>query len=127
MLVPNEADWESNQRSADVAVDQVVPILEAKGKLVDSVVREDAIHGEVCQLKVIDGEVSVGQIAGAVGLIVQAVVGLRGIADVGGVPVVDRPVHAAVVAPFVKGTRDGNGRLRGKPGALGKHELVVRR
>ena len=53
------------------------------GELVDRGVRENRIHREIRQLQVIHGEVAVVQVAGAVRLIVLAIVGLRRVAEVG--------------------------------------------
>src|SRR6185312_13378822 len=65
-----------DQRLADVAGDQVIPILEAERRLIDQRWRQKRIQGQIGQLQMVDSEVAVGQIAGAVRLIVQAVVSL---------------------------------------------------
>src|SRR5262249_54457610 len=101
---------EGDERSANSAVDDVVPELIAEGKLVHGVARKNRVHGEVGNLKMVAGEVAVGEVAGAVGLIVQAVIDLGAVAEIGRVAAVDVPVEAAVVAPLIEGARnDGSG------------------
>src|SRR5262249_39789754 len=73
-------------------------------------------QGEVGNLQVVLGEVAFGQIAGPVRLIVQAVVGLRGVADVRGFAIVEFVIDAAVVAILVERSWDDRGNLRGKSG-----------
>ena len=51
-------------------------------------------------------EVAFGKVHGGVGLIIKAVVDLRGVAEVRTVLVVDDPVEPAVVSPLKKGTRN---------------------
>src|SRR5215469_10009547 len=73
------------------------------------------------------GEVAFGQVHGAIGLIVQAVIGLRTVAEVRAVSVIDGPVEATVVAPLVKGTRNGFRRLGSEPGSLRSDKLRIGR
>ena len=73
----------------------------------------------------VGGEVTFSQIAGIAGLIIQAVVRLRTVADVGGVAVVERIVEAAVIAPLVEGTWNRQSRLSGKAVLLCQYKLVV--
>src|SRR5437660_11469637 len=73
----------------------------------------------------VESEVAFGQVHRAVGLIVEAIVGLRAVAEIGGVPVVDAPIHAAVVAGLVERARDGFGRLRRKPCLLREDQLGI--
>ena len=74
----------------------------------------------------VHGEVAVGEVAGAVGLIVLAIVGLRVVADVRGVVLVDGPVQAAVIAGFVERTRNDESRLSSKTSVRGDGEFVER-
>ncbi len=89
-----------------MARNQVVPVLESGGESVDRCGRELRIKREVGNLQMVRREVACCEVLCAVSLIVQAVIGLRAVADVGVVPVVDSPVEAAVVAPLVEGTRN---------------------
>ena len=83
---------ESNQRGVGMAGDQVVPILPAEGELVDRVVGDLGSQRKVGNLQVIGSEVACRQVLRAVSLVVQAVVGLRAVADIGRVSVIDCPV-----------------------------------
>ena len=117
---------EDDQRSVDIAGDQVIPILTAEGELIDRIVGKNGTQGEVGELEMIVGVVPVGQIAGAVGLIVLAVVGLRVVAHVGGILPVDGPIEAAVIASFVERPRDDESRLGSQSGVCGDSEFVER-
>src|SRR5581483_11140857 len=66
--------------------------------------------------------VAVGEIAGTIRLVVQAVVGLRAVRDVRRVPRADGPIHAAVIAGFIERTRDDSRGLniRKSGGSLGQ-------
>ena len=97
---------ENNERSADLAGDQVVPILKSECKLVDDSIGELRIHRQVSDLKMVGSEVAVGKISSPVGLIVEAVIGLRAVAEIGRVPVVDGPVHATGITPLVEWPRN---------------------
>lgn len=65
-------------------------------------------------------KVAVGEVSGAVRLIIEAVVGLRIVRDIGVVVAVDIPVHAAVIAGFKEGARDHGGGLCRQAGLLCK-------
>ena len=106
---------ECNQRRADFAVNQVVPVLEPERDCVDRGVREDRVHGEVRQLQVIHSKVAVVQVAGAIRLIVFAIVGLRRIAEVGALSTVENPVCSARVTGFKEWPGDGGGRINEVP------------
>src|SRR5262249_6079320 len=93
----------SYQRRADMAGDQVVPILIAYGQLVDGSRRKQRIEGDVRDDQMVGGEISVGQIASAVGLVVFAVVVLRAVTGIEAVLGIDGPVKTAVIAGFVEG------------------------
>ena len=69
-------------------------------KLVDQGRSQIGIQGQVGNLQVVLGEVAFGQIEGAVALVIQAVVGLRGDREVGAVLGVDRVVEFAIQCDF---------------------------
>src|ERR1700730_12982726 len=69
------------------------------------------------------GEVAFGEIARAVRLVVQTVIGLRGVADVGGLAVIELVIEAAVVAIFIERCRDNRRRLGSQACALSGLQL----
>ncbi len=69
--------------------------------------------------------VAIGKIALAVRLIVEAVIGLRVVADVGRVLAVDEPVHTTVVAILVERAGNYSSGLRRESCRLGEHEFIV--
>src|SRR5882757_987894 len=71
-------------------------------------------------------EVTIGQIARAVRLVIQAVIDLRVVAEVGRILGVDEPVHAAAVASLEERTRDNSCRLSRKSGRRSKSKFVKR-
>src|SRR5438309_11879909 len=94
-----------------MAVDQIVPILIAKRELVDGRVRNHRVHSKVRQLQMVFCKVAVGQISSSVRLIIQTVIGLRVVGNVGAVLLVDEPVRASVVAILEEWTRDSSNRF----------------
>src|SRR5690242_14912803 len=74
----------------------------------------------------VDSEVAFAQVACAVGLIVQTVIGLRIVAEIGRVPVVDDPICAAVVTSFVEGTWNHRSWLRCESILRGKSQFGER-
>src|SRR6266403_1141280 len=99
--------WEYEVRSTEVAVNEVVPILVAQCELVDQCRRNNGVQRKIAYDQMVFGEVAFGQVKGSVRLVIQAVVDLRSVAEVGAVLAVDHPIEPAVVAPFKKGTRNG--------------------
>ena len=110
-----------------MAVDQIVPILIAKRELVDGRVRNHRVHSKVRQLQMVFCKVAVGQISSSVRLIIQTVIGLRVVGNVGAVLRVDEPVRASVVAILEEWTRDSSHRLSRKSGPSGKRQFGERR
>ena len=100
------ATGEGEQRRTQRAVDDVVPVLISERELVHHGGGQRGVQGEVGDLHVVVGEVARIQILEAVGLVVEAVVRLRRVRDVGGILGVDVPVGATVVARLEE--RSGN-------------------
>ena len=71
-------------------------------------------------------EVAVGQITRAIRLIIQTVIGLRVVADVGAILRVDEPVRAPVVTILVEWAREDGGRLSRKSSSLSKSKFRQR-
>ena len=95
--------------SASVGVDEVVPVLEAGGEVVDRLRRKDGGKGDVGQDEVVDGVVAFGGVDLGCGLIVVALVVLSGVADVDLFVVVEEVIEAAVVALLIEWGGDGVG------------------
>src|SRR5213079_3417838 len=91
--------------------DQVIPILETQGRLVHDIIGENRRNGKVRNLKLVGGEVAGSQITLACGLIVQAVVALGGIAQIGAVLVVEPVINASVVARIEIGSGNNGSHL----------------
>src|SRR5579864_1438660 len=111
-----DAGWEREKRRTRAAVNQVVPILETKGELIDQGGSKGRVYRQVGDLQVIDGEVSFCQIKEPVALVIQAVVGLSGNGEVCRMVAVDGPVEPSVDAVLKKRGRDGRGGLRSQAG-----------
>ena len=92
-----------------MGVDEIVPVLESGGEVVDGFWRKDGGEGEVGQDEVVDGEVAFGGVDLGCGLIVVARVVLSGVADVDFFFVVEEVVDAAVVTLLVEWGSDGVG------------------
>src|SRR5262249_47739628 len=103
---------EGESWSLFVLIDQVVPVLPARRGLVHDVAGEQRIHREVRNLELVRGEVAAAEIVQAVGLIILAVVALRGIAQVGAMLVIELVVCAPVVAGIEIRGWDDRHRLR---------------
>lgn len=73
------------------------------------------MESEIRQLQVIGGEIAVRQIAGTVRLIIEAFVGLRVVADISAVSIIDGPIETAIVAGFIERTRDDGGGCAASP------------
>ena len=110
------ASGKSHVRNLKLAVDQIVPILVAEGEAVDQGVGKHRVQGEIRNLQVVLGEVAAGEIALLVRLIIQAVVRLRTVADVGGLAIAELVVQATVVPVFKERGRDNSRRLGPKRG-----------
>ena len=93
---------EREQRRTSGAVNQVVPVLETDGELVDQGWSQCGVHRQIGHLKVVLGEVSFCRVKKAVALVIQAVVGLCGYREVGRILAVDDVVETAVDAVFEK-------------------------
>ena len=98
---------EGDRRRKAVGADQVVPVLKTQSRLVHDIVGKDRRNGKIRDLELIGGEVTGSEIALALGLIVQAVVSLGGVAQVGAVPGIEPVIDASVVAGIE--IRRGNG------------------
>src|SRR5437879_1810911 len=72
------------------------------------------------------GEVAFRQVTRAARLVIQTIVSLRAVADVGIVPVVDGPVEAAVIAPLVERTRNRFSGLSVQSRLLREHKFRIR-
>ena len=72
------------------------------------------------------GEITLGQVTRLAGLIIQAVVGLRGVTEVRALMITEFVVQAGVVPILEKRPGNDGGRLRGQPGGLGDLQLRKR-
>ena len=95
-----------DKRHARSGIYVIVPILEAHGEVIDSVRSKDRAKGKVSKDKVVDSEVTLGQIDLSRGLIVIALVVLCRIADKSLLRWTERMIDAPVITLVVEGRWD---------------------
>jgi ABC-type phosphate transport system auxiliary subunit len=102
---------EGKERSANLAVNDVVPILKPESECVHCRVGNGGVYGKVCKLQSVGREIAGCQILKTVRLVIETVVALRGVADIRGVLGINQIIETAIVTRLKKRSRDDGGGL----------------